>query len=574
MVKRSERKISASDVFVLILYIAGIIFVTSFHELWIDDSQAWLIAKCASYKELFTYIPHYEGHPPLWHLILAVFAKNGAPIDFTLKAVNTAFCVWAMALVIFRSPFPKVVRYLLPFTYYFFYQYGVLSRPYSGLMAAMFLAAITYKQRNIKPWRYIMSLVLLCLFSAYGMIMAGGLCFVWTLEIITELKNNKKLKIFWKDKRFYSLCFILMIAIILMVMIIPADDCYYAGYYLTFTDRLKQIFRYEYIVIYPYECFSGNLMTDSVMRDDILAWCFEFVCGTAMWISLFLITKKNGKCCTFFLPFGVLTLFMAFKYGWGHHVGVGTMFIVFIFWIMADQDGGIAVPEIMKKLKTKLVSPLIRKLIIVSGGLICIAPIGYSVIASVNEIKTNTGLACLADVIKDNHLEDKKIMSAWMYSYYKEDADSVIGPYMFSIIQMPSDHYEIAQNYTYVMSNALMIQPYFDKNIFMNYNVDHPEDLYMHLKYKEDTDAVFAQWREQGLPDFIIGYCPLDEIYDAETLEGVRYLPIMLIEDCSIFKYTVRTNYCRMYMREDLFDDYPQFKWIDDQTGNVFERNE
>jgi hypothetical protein len=59
-------------------------------------------------------------------------------------------------------------------------------------------------------------------------------------------------------------------------------------------------------------------------------------------------------------------------------------------------------------------------------------------------------------------------------------------------------------------------------------------------------------------------------VYDEEMLCGVKYLPIQIIEYDFIYKTDSDTAYERLYMREDLFDDYPQFKWIDDQTGNVF----
>ena len=197
-IRRADEKNSfKTDLLVLLIYTAGIIFVTCFHELWFDETQAWQIAKCASFKELFTYIPHYEGHPPMWHLLLSVFAKNGAPVDFTLKAINTVLCVTAMALLIFRSPFPRIVRYLLPFNFFFFYQYGVLSRPYSISMIAFFLMAIASKERNAHPWRYILSMTLLSLSTAFGLIIAGGLCIVWSFEIITELIRNKRMNLLY-----------------------------------------------------------------------------------------------------------------------------------------------------------------------------------------------------------------------------------------------------------------------------------------------------------------------------------------------------------------------------------------
>ena len=575
-VKDNGPKDKITGLIVLFLYTAGIIFITSFHELWFDETQAWLIAKSASYKEIFTYIPHYEGHPPLWHLILAVFAKNGAPVEFTLKAINTVFCVTAMAILIFRSPFPKIVKYLLPFTFFFFYQYGVLSRPYSIAMIVFFLLAITYKDRNRHPWRYILVLTLLCLVSAFGIMLAGGLCIVWTFEIITELIRNKKLKFFWKDMRFYSLCFILVTAVVLILMIIPADDCYYAGIdnNITFKEKILDYAYYEYLAAMPFENWSGLLMGSMGMQDVPPLEIAEVVCGLMTWAGLIAFAAKNKKFFTFFLPYFFMTGFMTFKYVSVHHLGLGALFHIFIFWIILEENGHIAVPEFIKKMNAKMTSPFIKKFVIGAGALICAAPVIYSCIASVSEIRKNVGLSCLAKTIKENHLENTKIMILWDVEYEdeEEDDDEAFDQYMFKKLEIPSAHQEITGNNTYLMGGAAMIQPFFDKNIFMNYNSDCPDDLYMHYKYKEDTEKIFELWREKGLPDFIIGYCPIDEVYDEKELEGVKYLPIELVEYVQICKTGSHSSYVYMYMREDLFDDYPQFEWINDQKGNVYER--
>ena len=64
---------------VVILYCVLHFVIGHYHEPWFDEAQAWQIAKCASIKEILFKIPHYEGHPPLWHLILAIPAKLGVP---------------------------------------------------------------------------------------------------------------------------------------------------------------------------------------------------------------------------------------------------------------------------------------------------------------------------------------------------------------------------------------------------------------------------------------------------------------------------------------------------------------
>lgn len=542
--------------------------------MWFDETQAWQIAKCASYKELFTYIPHYEGHPPLWHLILSVFAKNGAPVDITLKAINITFCSMAMGLVIFRSPFPNIVRYLLPFTYFFFYHYGINCRPYSMTMLAVMIAAMTYKERNIKPWRYIFSLIFLCLTTAFGIMISGGLCIVWSFEIITELVRGKKLALFWKDKRFNSLCVILAAAVVLIIMIIPADDCFYGGVELqeTLFDKLKNIRNYKTLIILPFESWSGVLIGVDGEKDYSALLMAETVIGAVMWLALIVLTKKNGKLFTFLMPYIFMTGFMSFNYMSAHHIGVSSLFHVFIFWIMAEQDGGIKIPESFRKLRNGLVSPMIRRVIYGVCALVCVMPVVYSIGASYLDIKGECGVSRFAEIIKDNNLEDKKIMAKWNVTYDTVSEEGTPVNNMLMHLEIPSVHGRITDNRTFLMGDPPIILPFFDRNIFMNFNTDCPDDMYMHYKYKEDTEAVFEKWREKGLPDFIIGYCPIDEVYDEETLEGVKYLPIYSLEYNIFYKLDFNIYSERMYMREDLFDEYPQFKWIDDQKGNVYER--
>jgi hypothetical protein len=50
--------------------------VTTFHEPWFDEAQAWLIARDATLTQLFTSITHYEGHPPLF--LFAFLTRTGA----------------------------------------------------------------------------------------------------------------------------------------------------------------------------------------------------------------------------------------------------------------------------------------------------------------------------------------------------------------------------------------------------------------------------------------------------------------------------------------------------------------
>ena len=135
-------------IIVFILYIILLSAVTYFHEPWFDEAQAWQISRCASLSDILFKIPHYEGHPQLWHLLLLPFAKTGMPYEFSLAFVNILFCAAAVWILIFRTKLPDLMRLTLPFTYFFFYQYGVISRPYSVMMLAFMLCAVFYREKN------------------------------------------------------------------------------------------------------------------------------------------------------------------------------------------------------------------------------------------------------------------------------------------------------------------------------------------------------------------------------------------------------------------------------------------
>ena len=71
-----SRETGKAEILALLLYIIGTVLVSCFHEPWFDEAQAWLIARSASLYEILFEIPHYEGHPQMWHLPLKLYDQN------------------------------------------------------------------------------------------------------------------------------------------------------------------------------------------------------------------------------------------------------------------------------------------------------------------------------------------------------------------------------------------------------------------------------------------------------------------------------------------------------------------
>lgn len=550
-----SRKTGKAEWIVLLLYILGTAIISCFHEPWFDEAQAWQIARCASLREILFEIPHYEGHPQLWHLVLFPFAKLGMPYELSLAAVNIAFCTIAVALLLWRSPFPKIVRCLLPFTYFFFYQFGVISRPYCIMLVAIMLICMTYTKRNDHPWRYILSLTLFALTGAYMMAIAGGLCILWCLEVFAEYRQSKAWGKLLRDRRVYALLFILVIALFVLYSIIPAKDCYYSG---RKAKPLKRFLRLREIVIIPVDSLFGSLINYDTGIYTLPGEIAEYILGALVWFALIAFFKTN-KSLHFLLPYLIFCASHALIQPSAHHLGISTVFLMFVFWLMFEDGKSPEIPPVFTKLWNSIEAVSIKQLLAGIGAVIAMLPIVYSGVSSGMDIALPYGPKNMVDYIKDNGLDKHSCMISWLwFEPDKEKELSLNALYLEDTI--PQEHPEPNIFLTNISGNASTILPYFDRNIFTNFNTDDPDTLYMRWGNPKDYESVYKLWHDQGLPEVLIGYLPIDEIFSEEELEGVTYYWVEEIEFGNIFKLYKQPIKTKIYIREDILKEHPDIE--------------
>jgi hypothetical protein len=165
-------------------YLALMGVAIAHHEPWADEAQAWLLARDSNPISLMKDFLPYEGTPGLWHLLLMVPAKL-LPYQ-TLNVISGALAALATYLVLRHSPFPLIAKVLLPFTYFLFFQYGVVARSYALLAPLLFLVAVKYQERHQKPWLYAGLLLLLANVSAHGFLISGALMLLNVLHLVHE----------------------------------------------------------------------------------------------------------------------------------------------------------------------------------------------------------------------------------------------------------------------------------------------------------------------------------------------------------------------------------------------------
>lgn len=511
------------------LYIVMLSLVSAFHEPWFDEAQAWQIARCASLHDIFFTIPHYEGHPPLWYLLLLPFAKTGMPYEFSLAFVNIIFSAAAARLIMFKTKLPDLMRLTLPFTYFFFYQYGVISRPYSVMAFAFMLCAVFYRGKSDKPLRMVLSLALLCASSAYGLAIAAGICVVWLAEEWNGQNVFKFIKGFIRTKAFFCLLGLLVFAVLVLISIIPCKD----AYGVNTIGRSKNIFGNLFYTLFvlPFDATVGNVFCYDAYH---LAYSVElrsvlhFAISALIIALLFLFGKKHRRTGMAFIQFAYLPILFTCAVMFAHHIGISTMFLVFWLCICFDTDEP---PLSLGKYDAAL-----HYIFTASACIFIAVQIGWSVSSAIADIKYDYAPAKkMAEYIKENNLENSNIMSAWYAVKINENNEKKY--YLFNS-----------------SSAGTAILPYFDSNIFYNFNWGRDDMGYNEhrdILDEKEYEQTLEQFRQLDTPDYLFGSLEFGD----DKLENIfshYYYIAESVEFCMVYKGQYIKEYSAIYKFEDI----------------------
>src|SRR2546425_7472033 len=118
----SARWSRALSLIALAIYVAMVVILELHHEPWRDEADPWLLARDA---DLFTFFHRMglSGTPGLWHALLVPFARTGLP--YASQAVlHILIASCTAALILWKGPFPLVLRIMTIYSYYLSYEYS------------------------------------------------------------------------------------------------------------------------------------------------------------------------------------------------------------------------------------------------------------------------------------------------------------------------------------------------------------------------------------------------------------------------------------------------------------------
>ena len=467
---------------ILLVYSIFLIVMLYLHVPTLDEAQSWLIARDASYRDIFFYLPHYESHPPFWHLLLSLPAKLGVSYELGLKSIEFASAFLMISFFVFLSPFNNLIKTFVPFTYFMFYQYGVMSRPYAFLVSGIFLCAHFIGTRRENPLRLIAALAYLCLWSAYGIAVAGGIAAVWTAETVFEavMGGMDPVKFLLSDrKRIMGLIALLVFAAALIYEISPASDNYVAistneGTVSYLTDYCRLFF------MLPSEAFFTNLAGEGAGKADIMTVIITGLISVILLAVTFCFCKAARMVR--YMVFPLLCFYViAARYISVHHYGLAGILLIFALWVSHDSvvKGG-------ETITTEGIFKVIRPVsIVLVTGMILIG-MYWSVIASLNE---NTYPVAsgrkLAQTARELGIGKGEVTAnaAW---YIKKD-----------------DNGNILRIYYGEGTNVFVpAAPYFKHNVISGL---YPDNTYCVTKVASDSESslLLGSIRERPDPDYI-----------------------------------------------------------------------
>lgn len=177
-----SRKTDIVGYVVFPLYLILLAISLYHHELWGDEIHSWNIVKgSAGYLELIRNI-RYEGHPPVWYTLMWMLSKFTLNV-YWIQVLHFAIAGSAVAVILLKSNLPQPVKWLLPFGYFFLYEYGALSRNYCiAILIASCICLLLQKEKVKAPFYYFL-LFLLSNTHMLGMLLAASLHLYFLLRI-------------------------------------------------------------------------------------------------------------------------------------------------------------------------------------------------------------------------------------------------------------------------------------------------------------------------------------------------------------------------------------------------------
>src|SRR5580658_3088977 len=180
------------------------------HDLWMDESQHFLIGRDSDSLSSLYYNMRYDGHPRLWNFLI-YFVTHYITRSYAGMQVLHLLIASATAFIFLRNaPFSLLEKILILSGYYFIFEYSVISRNYAPGILLLFTACrLLGEPRKNLLWIGVV-LFLMCNTHLFLAFTAIGIFFY----LLVEFRGKKE----WFTPRFLLLSFLFLAGFVLAVI--------------------------------------------------------------------------------------------------------------------------------------------------------------------------------------------------------------------------------------------------------------------------------------------------------------------------------------------------------------------
>lgn len=175
-----------------ILIIYGVLTLIGIlnHELWVDEAQAWNIARDNDLMGILEAM-QYEGHPPLWHFILYVFAHMGLGC-MAISVISWGISLMSAAVILYKFPFKLPLKLAIIFSSGFLFYNSVISRVYCVIILLLCLIALMYGRRREHPILFGILVALLANTHVAVSGIVGAMGIIMIIDLFKYWKTNSR----------------------------------------------------------------------------------------------------------------------------------------------------------------------------------------------------------------------------------------------------------------------------------------------------------------------------------------------------------------------------------------------
>jgi len=342
MVNLKEKKYSFNNpalwsAFIIYIIVSGL---TIFHhELWGDELHSWNIAKSSdSFFDLISNT-RYEGHPPVWYSILWIVSKFTHDVSM-MQWAQFIIAVTINFLILFASPFPFVTRLLIPFGYFFVYEYAAFSRNYAiGFLIAFSICIILHKNFKYKILLYYTFLFLLANTHLLALVLATGFHIYFLLGFFEKKgKANIVLHLVFG--------FIVLMPSVYFIFP-PADSSLNTDFWLQRlnSDRLSSIVKAPVRSFLPmpawwnYHFWNTEFLVEAQTEFPFFKWIIGLL-SIALLVFTTVIFRKDKKVFFFYLAILLMFFLLSIIIPFANSRQVGFIFIGFLlaYWLFCYNN--------------------------------------------------------------------------------------------------------------------------------------------------------------------------------------------------------------------------------------------